>query len=316
MRKFIVTLYIIPLVVLGYLIISSFSYQDYQVKGVSDLSKPVLIEDEEKTVTCRSSADSLEVIYSDCNLKVYSEDIVKVPVSPKLEIGTYIKIIRAKPIYIRDGAEEQILVRTQLDKVIELLEELGIELGGKDKINHKKTELLQPLMRIEIDRYGSRKVDESEEIDYGTVREPDPDTPIGQSYIGEEGVPGEMIKTYKVFYKNNKEIRRKLLSEEIVREPVDQIVYYGTMPPVISTKYGDINYSYIGTCSTWYSTGDKLKITNPRTGKSTVVVVDCGGPNCGPFDGPAIDLDFSAFKEIEQLHWGVITNAKIEHLAY
>lgn len=317
MKNFIISTFIISFALISFIIWQSFDFNQGQVESSTKSSWPVLInEDEQFEISCLSNSQSIEEIFADCQYQVYEEDIVQNLISPKLGIGAYYLVKRATPVYIRDGAQDKVLVRTQLKTVAQLLEERGISIGQDDLLKPEKSRQLSSLMEIEIDRYGTKEVEESEEINYSSLRKPDPNTQIGKTYLGRAGQPGKLTKIYKVHLVNNKEKKRELIEEKVAREPIDEIIYYGTMPRVISTNYGTINYSYIGTCSTRYKTGDRLKITNPRTGKSTIVTVDCGGPSCGPFDGPIIDLEKPAFAQIEDVFRGVIWNAKIEHLAY
>jgi uncharacterized protein YabE (DUF348 family) len=318
-KKLIISGFIVSLAVFGYLIYDSLSFNSSQVKSARSYAWPVLIHDEGREITCLSSKDKTIAVIADCGLKVYKEDIIKSVIKPSLGVGSYIEIKRATPVYLRDGAKEQVLIRTQKSSVGDFLQERGISLGKQDKLSLDKETALSPLITIEIDRFGSSKVKEREDIAYKSLKRPDPDTPQGQTYIGQEGKLGELERIYKVTYKNNKEIKRKLLEETVVEEPQPEIVYYGTMPPVISTRYGAISiYNGSITASNFYDTGDKIKITNLANGRSVTVTVDSGCPHCGP-QGRLIDLRKGAFDQlVSGSIWsvGVITNAKVEHLAY
>lgn len=326
MKKIIFTLFFVPAVLIGYLVFISFGFNQGKVQSASEFSLPVVIvEDGQTEINCLSSREDLEEVLGDCGYKVYKEDIVDSLIDPELGLGSYISVKRATPVYIRDGAEEEFLVRTQLETVAQLLSEQEITVGKEDKLRPSKDEKVEPFTKIEIDRYGTKEVKESEPIAYSTIRKPDPDTQIGTSYVGRSGEQGKLVKTYKVYLVNNQEKDRELIEEEVVEEPVEEIVYYGTMPSVISTKYGEISFineinGSSMTASSYYDTGDKIKITNLNNGKSVIVIVDSGCPWCGPIDkNRIVDLEKNAFAElVEGSIWdvGVIANAKIEHLAY
>jgi hypothetical protein len=173
-------------------------------------------------------------------------------------------------------------------------------------------------MKVAIDRFGTSLERKISDLGYDVVRKPDPDMPQGQTRLARSGQEGKVLSVFKVRYKNNQEIGRSLVREEIKENPIDEIIYYGTMPPVISTKYGSISYhSGPITASNYYQTGDKLKITNLSNGKSVIVIVDSGCPHCGS-DYTMMDLEFSAFSKLTggNVGIGIISQSKIEHLAY
>jgi 3D (Asp-Asp-Asp) domain-containing protein len=70
---------------------------------------------------------------------------------------------------------------------------------------------------------------EAEEIAYDTVYEDDPDMYIGEEKTVTEGVPGKLIKTYKVTrYADGTEKDRVLDSEVTETEPVSKVIKKGT----------------------------------------------------------------------------------------
>src|SRR5699024_6805535 len=76
---------------------------------------------------------------------------------------------------------------------------------------------------------------ETEEIPYETEEIDDPSLDPGETVVEQEGLIGKKLITYKVTYVNGEEVEREIVSEEIVDEPVAEIIRIG--PPLL--KNGD-----------------------------------------------------------------------------
>lgn len=80
-----------------------------------------------------------------------------------------------------------------------------------------------PTAEIEV-----RTVVETEEIPFGEEEVEDPSLPEGTREVRTEGVPGERQLTYEVTFVDGAEVSREIVSEEVTKEPVDQVVVVGT----------------------------------------------------------------------------------------
>lgn len=67
-----------------------------------------------------------------------------------------------------------------------------------------------------------------EEIEYDTINQDDPNLEIGKVLIQTEGESGEKRITYKIIYHDGEENSREIISEEVIKEPVDEILLVGT----------------------------------------------------------------------------------------
>src|SRR5699024_9668781 len=91
----------------------------------------------------------------------------------------------------------------------------------------------------EIILIGTKEVETKEEkvetsVPFKTLKEDDPTLLKGETKVKREGVAGKKIVTYTVYYENGKEVTREIQSEEIVSQPVDEIILVGTK--VVETK--------------------------------------------------------------------------------
>lgn len=111
--------------------------------------------------------------------------------------------------------------------VEEALKYLNIAVGSDDKLNVKLTDMVTANMTIEITRVEYKEVEETEEIDFETVKENSTDIEIGQTKTETEGVKGEKTITKRQTLVNGKVTEEEVIKEEITKEPVDAKVLVG-----------------------------------------------------------------------------------------
>jgi hypothetical protein len=67
-----------------------------------------------------------------------------------------------------------------------------------------------------------------EEIPFKKTTVQDPTLPQGQSYVRTAGINGKRNVTYEITYTDGKETDRRVLSEEVLQKPVDEVKVVGT----------------------------------------------------------------------------------------
>lgn len=160
-----------------------------------------------------------------------------------ITLGEYDEIDHAAEGYVTDGMSIDIVHKIPVDltvdgdtkKVItsaktvaELLDEQDISVGTKDRISKAVDEKLTAGDKLVIERVNVKKITETEVVAYETQTEYSDDMYAGESSIRQEGVNGEKELTYDVTYVDGRESGRKLVSEKMITEPVDEIVVEGT----------------------------------------------------------------------------------------
>ncbi len=113
-----------------------------------------------------------------------------------------------------------------------------------------------------------KEVRYDEEVPYGTKTVNDPDLYRGVTKVKSQGVNGKKSVTALITYVNGEEMERKVLSEEIIEYPKDEIIANGTkaLPPAVST--GTFLIPASGRVTTLYGTsshtnGCAIDIANP-----------------------------------------------------
>ncbi len=196
--------------------------------------------------------------------------------------------------------------------VAQALWENKINLGEDDFTKPALNYLLRNGDKIEVIRVDIREEIVKKDIPFDTTANEDSKLSWRIKKVTQKGVKGVKEITYKVVSYNNKEISRKVLSEEISKDPVTEIVTQGTYMKLGKAKTGQGTwYSFKGgmfAASTTLPRGSFAKVTNTENGKSVVVQIN----DYGPFGkGRIIDLDKPAFQKIADLGAGVI-GVKVE----
>jgi hypothetical protein len=113
-------------------------------------------------------------------------------------------------------------------------------------------------LQIAIETVVTKRVTINEAIPYGTDYDYTDMLPENRRYTKKKGVNGSKHATYIIEYgENNREISRRLLSEVIISEPVNQVVSQGTRPLSEEEKRTASTGTYIypseGNITSYYS---------------------------------------------------------------
>ncbi len=168
-----------------------------------------------------------------------------------------VKIARAFPISIQaDG--RTVMVMLAGGTVADALAKAALTCGEEDLLSHDATAPLERDMQITLDRVKSEQVVETAAIDYETKKVETDTLYVGNTKVQQEGEKGEKRVTYSVTYINGVESSRELISEEIVKEPVEKIVLVGTKVKSTFQKTSSTPANYkkvIAMTATAYSAG-------------------------------------------------------------
>jgi resuscitation-promoting factor RpfB len=124
--------------------------------------------------------------------------------------------------------------------VDELLQSYNVHLQGDDFVVPAPTTVLSDGATVTVVRVGADVTQDSRPISYDTVQQPDPDLPIGQTRVIQDGVNGTMTVTYRQRIENGQKGDRTIVSEVPTVEPKSRIVGYGT--------YADPHWDELAQC--------------------------------------------------------------------
>ena len=137
-----------------------------------------------------------------------------------------IEIYRAFPVSVTEKGEKK-EYKTTKHTVGEALNELGLAAKESDIITPGYYETISENADITLIRTAEEVIDVSEEIPYDCTEKLNKSLPSGQQKLVQSGAPGEKKISYKIAYEDGVEVSREKISEEIVKEPVDQIKEIG-----------------------------------------------------------------------------------------
>jgi uncharacterized protein YabE (DUF348 family) len=157
-----------------------------------------------------------------------------------------------------DGREHTI--RTNAATVEDAVGEAGISLGVEDTTSVPMDSFPRDGQTVTVMRItGSREVRE-EAIDFKVVRKEDPSVFKGTEEVERAGVKGARKVTYVLRTVNGVKQKPKKFSDEVTREPVDQVVRVGTKPMPTSVAGADgLNWEGLAHCES----GGRANATDP-----------------------------------------------------
>ncbi len=228
--------------VLVFGVIVSMSSRDTFAEGedmsfVDAEAKYVTFYDDGEKLTVKTEAKTVDEALSRAGILINDGDIVDPGIDSEINADNYfINIYRARPVIIKDGMTEKYVMTASYDAK-NIVTEAGFMVYDGDEIdlvpndNFLETGVANVYV---LTRNGGRTITEEVEIPYAEETIKDVNLESGKSEVRQLGEVGMKRVYYNVYYVDNKEVSREVVSEEIVREPVARIVAVGvkkSVPP-------------------------------------------------------------------------------------
>ncbi len=143
--------------------------------------------------------------------------------------GLALQVVTPKTVTVRIAGAKGVKHTVTALTVEEALTELGVEVGSADRSVPALDEPLQDGDRIVFTDLRIVKTTVAEEaVDFETVETTDGSMYRGQSVTEREGRAGTRSVTYRVVFKNGELLRRVVLKQQLLTEPVSELVRVGT----------------------------------------------------------------------------------------
>jgi len=195
------------------------------------LKKDVVINDNGKIITCTTMKNTFKEVLDQNDIDVGAFDYISVPLETALQRTktNEIHIKRAVPVYITaDGRQTKIM--TYRDTVGEMLEDSDIKPGDKDRLEGAELQdRISSGMTLKIVRVDEKEVTEEDPIPYQVQRVANSKLDSDNERVVQQGQEGVLEKKYLVVTEDGKEVSRQLISETILKNPVNMIVEFGTI---------------------------------------------------------------------------------------
>ncbi len=260
-----------------------------------------------------TDADTVATFLRSQNLTPTEADHVWPSPGEKLVLGTSIVLEQARPVTLKvDGKTETFA--TTADTALAILEARSITLDEDDIVKPRREVVVAQNTTVEVTRVEIREEHKDTSIDFATKVNEDNELSWRTKKVTQKGEKGTKRTTYRVSYHDGKEVNRKVVKTETVKEPVTEIITQGTYVKLGKKHTGQASwYAWTGTMAAanpWLPKGSYVKVTNVDNGKSVIVVINDRGPFV---PGRIIDLDKVAFAKIASVGAGVI-NVKMEEI--
>jgi uncharacterized protein YabE (DUF348 family) len=127
---------------------------------------------------------------------------------------------------VHDGHTETI--STTEPTVGALLTDLGVKLGGTDKVSPGSKTELASVARVVVQRIHSSRVTAAKALPFPTSRVSSSSLPSGTTQVAQAGRNGKAELLYSVVYVDGKIAGKTLVKTTVVQHPVPQIIRVGT----------------------------------------------------------------------------------------
>jgi resuscitation-promoting factor RpfB len=203
----------------------------------------ITIVDGEERLTRRTAGQTVGQALQEAGLTIYAADGVTPPLGSWLEAGMTIVINRSMPISIvADG--QRLETRVQHKTPLAVLAELGIGLVGQDYTRPEPEAILQPGDVIHVIRVTEdfRLVDTP--IPFQTVSQLTDQLEIDERALLSAGVPGILRQRTRIRYENGVEVAQVADGEWVAREPINEVIGYGSTIVIrsLDTPDGPVEY--------------------------------------------------------------------------
>lgn len=199
------------------------------------LIKEITIIDGEKEIQLNIACINVEDVLKKNDMQVRSFDKVYPNQKTRVEDGMEIKITRAHPVYIKaDGMTKRVM--TVNTKVEDILNQYNIIIGENDVLSPQANEEVGINEYINVHKITQKKITENEVIPYNTVVKCNGNLEVSQVNVLQKGNNGEKKIDFLVTYKDNEIISKEEINEEIIKNPVDEIVEKGTCEYIATAR--------------------------------------------------------------------------------
>ncbi|MGW8319153.1 MAG: ubiquitin-like domain-containing protein [Candidatus Promineifilaceae bacterium] len=203
----------------------------------------VSIHDGANTISVRTSSQTVGEALAEAGLVIYAADGVDPSLGSWLSPGMEITVRRSVPLTIYvDGRVIQ--TRSHHTNSLDVLAETGVGLIGQDYVRPSPETELKAGDTIQVVRVTEdyRIVDDP--IPYETLWQGTDELELDQRALLSPGVPGIMRRRIRIRYENGVETAQIPDGEWIAREPVAEVIGYGTriVTRVLDTPEGAFEY--------------------------------------------------------------------------
>lgn len=177
-----------------------------------------------------------------------------------------ITVIRAFPVtVVADGQSREVISIPVTVK--NALDQAKVTLGEKDLVSADLDELTYRGQVLKVTRVEEKTIDLTNSVPFNREMINDNNLEVGLKRTVSRGSPGRVRQLVKVTYHDGKEVKREIVSSEVIRSPVNEVIARGTITSV--SRGGlrlDLHCALVAVSTAYTYTG-----RNTATGKRPAV---------------------------------------------
>lgn len=182
----------------------------------------------------RTSVGALAALH----VKVQPGDLVVPGPERSLRSGDTITVVRARPLRVITPDGER-TIRSAAGTATDLIRDGGLQMEGEYRAEVHIDPARPDLLSVELIKIRTEVVTAQVVIPYQTERRETATLELGLEKDIQKGANGLKEVQYRNIYENDKLVKREVLSETVLREPVTRLVAVGTAGTV-TTRGGEV----------------------------------------------------------------------------
>ena len=203
----------------------------------------VVIVDDGVAQTLQTTADTVADVLTEAGITLFEADMLTPDVTTPVTADLRVQITRAAPIsIIADG--QTLTTRALGGTIADALGQAGVTLGDLDYSVPSADVAVQPGLIVRVIRVTEEIITADETIPFEVVYQADSSRELDQVVVAQAGQNGTLRGYTRVRYENGVEVSRTPDRAEVLAEPVNQIIVYGTnvVIRVVDTPEGPREY--------------------------------------------------------------------------
>ncbi len=202
-------------------------------------SHHVVIYDQGKKLSIKTDAITVGEALARAGYELSDTDIVDPARTTMINLDNFhINIYRSRPVLVTDGKTKKRVETASYDPRV-IAESAGFAVYDGDEINMiENTDFLEAGIATvyKINRNGGRTVTVETTIPFGEETKQDSSLADGETKVTQEGEEGRKVTKFEVQFVDGVEVSRKLISEEVTKEPVNKITTVGSKKAAANIK--------------------------------------------------------------------------------
>jgi len=163
--------------------------------------------------------------------------------------GMTLDVVTPKDLTLKIGDSKPVRRTLTALTVEDALDELGVDVGKHDRTEPAADHVLEDGDKLVFTnvKVVQKKVD-GEVVDFGTVEREDSSMYEGETSVVRDGKTGLRDVTYRIVFRNGELADKKVLQQDVRRQPVDEIVKVGTKAPAANFAGGNSVWDRLAQC--------------------------------------------------------------------